>query len=60
MQGKLVPLLDAGINVLAYSGDADFICNWYVASGESMSCVALGHPGGPKGAPWAPLPMPRH
>ena len=24
----LVPLLENGVRVLAYSGDADYICNW--------------------------------
>lgn len=28
MQGKLVPLLETGVKVLIYAGDADFICNW--------------------------------
>ena len=28
MQDRLVPLLEDGISVLIYAGDADFICNW--------------------------------
>jgi len=27
-QNKLVPLLESGIKVLVYAGDADYICNW--------------------------------
>ena len=26
---KLAPLLDAGIPVLIYNGNQDYICNWY-------------------------------
>jgi len=28
MQGNVTTLLESGVNVLVYSGDKDFICNW--------------------------------
>ncbi|KAJ2797224.1 hypothetical protein H4R20_005259 [Coemansia guatemalensis] len=35
---EIPPLLEAGIRVLIYAGDADFICNWY---GNKAWSVAL-------------------
>ena len=34
------PLLAAGIRVLIYAGDADFICNWM---GNKVSCLRAHH-----------------
>ncbi|KAJ2022941.1 hypothetical protein GGI06_001613 [Coemansia sp. S85] len=39
---EIPPLLDAGIRVLVYAGDADWICNWY---GNKAYAQALEWPG---------------
>ena len=36
------PLLAAGVDVLIYAGDADFVCNWY---GNKAWTIALDWPG---------------
>ncbi|KAJ2001697.1 hypothetical protein H4R26_003996 [Coemansia thaxteri] len=51
---EIPPLLEAGIRVLVYAGDADFICNWYgnKAWTEALEWSGRSEFGSEKDADW--------